>query len=82
MTQWLMNRESGFWTRTNILILAVGIEHVIIALKVVIALAIPDVPKHVKEAERRRPAFVAQAMKEMRGEKLKSGAVDMEEYET
>ena len=55
MQRWLAKRDGGFWTRTNILFLAILVEHLIIALKVVIALIIPDVPKHVKMDELKRP---------------------------
>ena len=51
-----------FWTRTNVVLLAVFIEHLIIGLKVVIALIIPDVPKNVKNSEKRRPEFLAKAL--------------------
>ena len=71
MTQWLMNRRSGFWTRTNILMLAILLEHFIIALKVVIALVIPDVPARVKQAESRRLDFLEQARQEIRSKKNK-----------
>ena len=57
MVRWLTNRDSEFWTRANILGLAIIVEHAIIALKVVIALVIPDVPSAVKHAELRRPVF-------------------------
>ena len=46
--------RSAFWTRTNIFLLAFFIEHLVIALKVVIALLIPDVPANVKDSEKRR----------------------------
>ena len=71
MSQWLMNRPSGFWTRTNIVMLAILLEHFIIALKVVIALVIPDVPAKVKEAESRRLDFLEQARQEIRNKKNK-----------
>ena len=65
MTQYLLNR-GPFWTRTNIFILAIFIEHLIIGLKVVIALLIPDVPGDVKEAEKKRAAYEFEAKLEMR----------------
>ena len=57
MVRWLTTRDAEFWTRANILGLAIIVEHVIIAFKVVIALVIPDVPKSVEKAEMRRPEF-------------------------
>ena len=44
MTQYLHKKDQVFWTRTNIAFCAILIEHVVIALKIVIALVIPDVP--------------------------------------
>ena len=43
MIRWFLERDE-YWTRTNIIILAVIVEHLIIALKIVIALVVPDVP--------------------------------------
>ena len=79
MTQYLVERTSGFWTRTNILMLAIVLEHVIIALKVVIALVIPDVPARVKQSERRRADFILQATSEMRAKKKKKAALDLDD---
>lgn len=53
MTSFLM-KHHPFWTRTNIIMLAIVIEHIVIGLKVVIAIVIPDVPKNVKDSEKRR----------------------------
>ena len=47
LTQWLQKRDSVFWTRTNIFALAILMEHVVIGLKIVIAMIIPDVPHRV-----------------------------------
>ena len=53
MQKWFMNQDS-FWTRTNIILLAILVEHLIIGLKIVIGILIPDVPKDVKESELKR----------------------------
>ena len=53
MISYLM-KKNPFWSRTNIIMLAIAIEHVIIGLKVVIAIIIPDVPKNVVDSEKRR----------------------------
>ena len=34
----------NYWTRANVILFAILIEHLVIALKIVIALIIPDVP--------------------------------------
>ena len=65
MTRWLMNKGE-YWTRTNIFILAIVVEHLIIALKIVIAVLVPDVPKVVQESEKCRPTFEQQAEKEIK----------------
>ena len=59
ITQYLMNSssESGFWTRYNILLLAIAIEHILIALKDMIALSIRDVPQRVQKSEKNRQLF-------------------------
>ena len=76
-----MEQDASMWSRTNIFILAICIEHLVIALKVVIALAIPDVPKNVKDAEKRRITYEEQAWKELRREKRDRNAVDIEDLE-
>ena len=54
MQRWFTNKESSYWTRTNIILLAIAVEHLIIGLKIVIGVLIPDIPKDVKESELRR----------------------------
>ena len=78
MNEFLIER-APYWTRTNVFILAVGVEHLIIGLKLVIALLIPDVPKDVKMAEERRAMAENEAAKAIRSIKRNSGARDMED---
>ena len=78
MTRWLMERKT-FWTRTNVFILAVGVEHLVIGLKLVIALLIPDVPQRVKRAEEKRGDATKYALRELERTKKDSGARDIEE---
>ena len=73
-----MKRDPELWTTYNILLLAIGLEHIIIGLKAVIALVIPDVPKQVKVAEERRKVAIESALKEMDDYK-KKGDKDLEE---
>ena len=47
LSQWLEAKDRVFWTRTNIIVFAILIEHCVIALKVVLAMVIPDVPHKV-----------------------------------
>lgn len=77
MTQFLMQREP-FWTRTNIVLLAVGVEHMVIGLKIVLAILIPDVPGHVQRSEDRRPEVIQQAQRELEKTKPK-GALDIDQ---
>ena len=58
-------KESEFWTRTNIFIFVVCMEHLIIGLKIVIAILIPDVPFNVKKAEEKRVESRKAALKEL-----------------
>jgi len=44
LVQYLEKRDPSYWNRANIITFAIGIEHLVIALKTVIALIIPDVP--------------------------------------
>ncbi len=47
-----INKEK--WTTSNIILLAVLLEHVLFILKMAIAAGIPDVPKSVIKAEEKR----------------------------
>ena len=77
MTQFLMQREP-FWTRTNIVLLAVGVEHMVIGLKIVLAILIPDVPGHVQKSEDKRPEVIQQAQRELEKTKPKD-ALDIDQ---
>ena len=78
MNEFLIDR-APYWTRTNVFILAVGVEHLIIGLKLVIAILIPDVPKDVKRAEEKRAMAEKAAKEAISNIKIKSGARDMED---
>lgn len=58
LVQYLTKRNPEFWDRTNILLFAFAVEHIIIALKIVIALLIPDVPFKVRQDELRRQKVI------------------------
>ena len=77
MIIYLTNR-SRFWTRTNIFLLAFFIEHLIIAMKVVIAILIPDVPGNVKVSEKRRRELIPVAQKKINQLKRESGMEDLD----
>lgn len=54
LVQWLERKDAETWTLRNIIVLAIFIEHIIIGIKIVISLIIPDVPFKVQEDEIRR----------------------------
>lgn len=51
MVQYFVKRDPYFWNRANIVLFCIFLEHIVIGLKVVIAMVIPDVPRVVTEAE-------------------------------
>lgn len=63
--QYLEKRDPYYWNRANIFLLAICLEHLVIALKVVIALVIPDVPYKVQEDEFRRVKIIEKVQKEL-----------------
>lgn len=63
--RYLMQRENDWWTRTNIVLFAVAIEHAILMFGDFIDMVIPDVPKKVGVIERNRKIFEAQAIHEI-----------------
>ena len=65
LTQYLQKKDEVFWTRTNIFVLAIVIEHAVIALKILIALIIPDVPARVVTEEFRRTKIEESVVKEL-----------------
>ena len=65
LVQWLHKRDPAFWNRANVILVAILTEHLIIALKIVIALIIPDVPKKVVETEFRRSKIETQVQREL-----------------
>ena len=58
LAQYLQEKDPWYWNRANIFLLAIAMEHLVIALKIVIALVIPDVPYKVQEDEYRRIKIV------------------------
>jgi len=71
LTQYLIKRNPYFWSRANIILMAIFVEHLVIGLKVVIALIIPDVPFKVTEAEKRRTKVSDTVQRELMSLKLK-----------
>ena len=62
VTQYLMQRRDGFWTRTNILTLFVVVEHVLIGLQFAIRWFVPELHKNVVRAEATRKTMSKKAL--------------------
>lgn len=70
LVQYFEKRDPEFWTYQNIVIAAVIVEHVIIAIKILVGIVIPDVPQEVIDAERARNVINSMAVKEMQRIKI------------
>ena len=73
LVQYLREKDSRFWNRANIILLAILIEHVVIGLKIVIAAIIPDVPRKVVEDEFKRQRIEDAVKKELIELKIEGG---------
>ena len=65
LVTFLQSKNKSYWNRSNIILLAILVEHLVIALKIVIAMIIPDVPRSVKDNEERRKLVIEQAESEI-----------------
>lgn len=52
---WLTKDDPELWTPENILLLVVGVEHLLIALKYFINSIISDVPRHIEKLDKKLP---------------------------
>lgn len=50
----LTERDADRWNAVNVVLLLVGVEHLLVAFKLIIAQAIPDVPQSVLDSEQTR----------------------------
>ena len=57
--------DEQIWSNANILILLIFLEHAILALKMIFAIIIPDVPEYVLFEEFRHEQIATMAKKEM-----------------
>ena len=71
--------HSPIWTNENIILFLILMEHVILALKIIIAVLIPDVPQKVLFEEYRQEQIANMAKKEIQVYKLLSGSENYEE---
>ena len=61
MVQYLRGKDHEFWNRANIILLAIFVEHLVIGLKIILAVIIPDLPDIVVKDEARRDMLVSHA---------------------
>jgi len=52
--EWITSLAPNYWTPMKTLLVAVLIEHGILALKIIVAAIIPDIPESVLDKERKR----------------------------
>ena len=69
--RYFKERDPEFWTRANIFIIAILVEHAVIGIKIVIAMIIPDLPFSVTQAEMKREKQFEQANRELLEIKVK-----------
>ena len=66
VSQYLMKKKDGWWTRTNILTLFVIVEHALIGLHYAISYLIPELHKNVVRAEATRKIMSKKAFSEIK----------------
>ena len=79
LVQYLENKDPNYWNRANIFFFAICIEHLVIGLKIVIALIIPDVPYKVQEDEFKRVKILEKVQKELLEIKIAGNHEDFED---
>lgn len=62
VVMWLMDNDS-FWTRSNVILLIVAVEHALLLVKIFLATIIDDVPQGVIAAEKKRVVVHQKAVK-------------------
>ena len=60
-----MTRPNKRWTRTNIILLLLILEHILITIAIAIDIVIPDVPSRVVKAETNRKYLQRAALKKI-----------------
>lgn len=75
---WLRSNNI-FWNKGNIILLIVGVEHLLFIIKIVMAVAIPDVPAKVLAEEAKRVQIQKQAEEWMNAEKELAKGQSIEE---
>jgi len=75
---WLRSHNI-FWNKGNIILLIVGVEHLLFIIKIVMAVAIPDVPNRVLAEETKRVQVQKQAEEWMKSHKEHVKGLEIEE---
>jgi hypothetical protein len=78
-SDFLAKRDPEFWTTPMVILLLVFIEHLILALKIVVSTLIPDVTNKVVENESKRPKVIEFARKELLDYQVKTKAKTYDE---
>lgn len=52
--RWFYKKDPVYWNRANVILFCILMEHLVIAIKIIIAKIIPDLPDSVKIDETRR----------------------------
>lgn len=68
--RWFMKKDPEYWNRANVILFCIMMEHLVIAIKIIIAKIIPDMPESVKIDETRRETLLKRALVEMRDIKM------------
>ena len=79
LVQTLEEHNGERWTTANILLLLILMEHLILALKIIMAILIPDVPERVIFEEYRHSQMAEMAKKEIQVFKLSGGHENYED---
>ena len=79
-------KKDHFWTRTNIMLLAIVLEHGLIFFAALVDNMILEVPKRVITSETKRKKLQRRALKEIERLKLRrkntNGSIEIEGMET
>lgn len=77
----LMDYDPEYWTDKNILLLIVGIEHLLIAVKYSINSFIDDTPHHIKKAEKKQKLLKKKAKRYLKSLKDYPDFENLSNYE-
>lgn len=70
--EWLTEKDPDWWTPVATMLVAVLIEHSLLAIKIIVAAVIPDVPDHVRDKERKIATIHSYARHDMKEYKIEN----------